>query len=149
MTVQSSSSRFNLRRPLAKSDSKPQPTRLGTDSYYSLVGKSTRKAICKLPQLYISMYIRPCRVIHFLKTNFEPRQGLPWPSCRKLGRQSYFALSKRTPSDIYVRPFHIFANQLSLTPLFRRPSLTSLLYMPAFTQSSPLCQPGRRYSSPI
>jgi hypothetical protein len=35
----------------------PQPTRLGTDSYFGLVVKSTVETICSLPLLYISSYV--------------------------------------------------------------------------------------------
>jgi transcription initiation factor TFIIIB Brf1 subunit/transcription initiation factor TFIIB len=31
---------------------------------------------------YIYIRVRTCRVFHFLKTNLEPRQDLPWPNCR-------------------------------------------------------------------
>ena len=35
-------------------------------------------------QATTTIYIRlfKSRVSHFLKTNLEPRQGLPWPNCR-------------------------------------------------------------------
>jgi hypothetical protein len=39
---------FTLTPRIAKLDYKPYPTSLGTDSYFSLVGKSTCKAICRL-----------------------------------------------------------------------------------------------------
>lgn len=38
-------------------DSKPQPIGLGTDSYFSLVGKSTSRTICRLPQLCRLLYV--------------------------------------------------------------------------------------------
>lgn len=34
------------------------------------------------PTTTIYVCVRTCRVYHFLKTNLEPRQGLPWPNCR-------------------------------------------------------------------
>jgi hypothetical protein len=40
-----------------KLDSNPYSTRLGTDSYFSLAGKSTAEAIYRLQRLYISVYV--------------------------------------------------------------------------------------------
>lgn len=48
--------------PLPKLDSKPQPTTLGTDSYFGLVVSSTTEAICRLQQLDIYFFTYVYRV---------------------------------------------------------------------------------------
>lgn len=86
-----SSSRFHLHWPLAKLDSKQQPTRLDTDSYFGLVGKSTLRGVSE-NEIYFYDYILLYLGVKFggaawflICTSFSSQQ----PS-RNLGPKSSF-----------------------------------------------------------
>jgi hypothetical protein len=72
---------FHLPWPLACwLDYKPQPTRLGADSYFSLVVKSTLLETCKLRRMGLSLYVYlQCSISDELRASPGPVVAyLPW-----------------------------------------------------------------------